>query len=458
MGFGVPFANNWAYLETELTWLERMLLVTVAQQRKNLKAVNRVAKTPSDRATSDWWQGLIAVKNRAYDDVAPQASGQAGGPAGEQGPGHPVLGYQKTLDNRILLSRAKKIALGLPTMQSLLGLSLFEKKLVLMVLAPEVQVRYGKLYHYLQTGTHCMAGALPTVELALRVLCHNDAERRRARVLLTGPQSLLQRRVLHRVGGAATLLESQLQLAPEWVDYLLAEHPDPAWPLKFVMADKFVQRCRQRVLWSELVLADALKQQLQLVTAQPQSRLLLVGEQGVGKERVAIALANHLKLPLHILDLAQYSPQDWQTCLAKLTQIKYPLVLIPSAHHWLGRNAAIDRAALHNWLTHTSAHIIFTVSHSHLVRPQWRQRLTVLHIPMPDADLRLQLWHQSFPQGVKSMGKVRWAALAEALALSPQQILDIGQMTSSLAGNDPITIDHLQQVLHQQGQNWKLRQ
>ncbi|MEL6229878.1 MAG: hypothetical protein AAFR24_08195 [Cyanobacteria bacterium J06627_3] len=453
MGSNSPFANNWAYLETELTWLERLLLVAVAQQRKNLKSVTRVAKTSSDRATSDWWQGLVAIKSRAYDDVAPQSGGQAGGQAG----GRPSLGYQKTLDKRILLSRARKIALGLPTMQSVLGLSLFEKKLVLMVLAPEVQVRYGKLYHYLQTGTHCMAGALPTVELALRVLCRNDAERRRARALLTGAKSLLQRQVLRCVEGAPTLLGSQLQLAPEWVDYLLAENPDPVWPARLMVADRFAQGCRERITWQELMLADGLKQQLQTMVAQPRWRLLLVGDPDVEKEKVAIALSTHLKHPLQIIDLAQISPQDWPACLSELTQTDYPVVLIKAAHHWLGRSSAIDRAGLQHWLTQASAQIIFSVSHRHLVRRYWRQQLTAIDIPMPDAELRLQLWHQTFPDGVKSMGKVRWSALAQGISLSNGQITEIGRQAGILAGDQAITIDHLQQALAQQGQDWKLR-
>ncbi|MEM9980373.1 MAG: hypothetical protein AAF808_22335, partial [Cyanobacteria bacterium P01_D01_bin.2] len=222
MGSGIPFPNNWVYLETELTWLERLLLVAVAQQRKTLKSVTRVAKTSSDKATSDWWQGLITVKHRTYDDIALKPAER------------PSLGYQQVLDQRIRLSQASQVSLGLPTMQTVLGMSLFEKKLVLMALAPEVQVRYGRLYHYLQTGAHCAAGALPTVELALRMLCRNDMERRRARTQLSGSGSLLQRQILCRVEGAPTLLGSQLRLAPDWVDYLLAETPDPAWPLGWV--------------------------------------------------------------------------------------------------------------------------------------------------------------------------------------------------------------------------------
>ncbi len=445
MGSGIPFANNWAYLETELNWLERLLLVAVSQQRKNLKSVTQVAKTPSDKVTSDWWQGLIAVKNRAYDDATPKSSER------------PTLGYQKTLDKRILLSRANKVSLGLPTMQMALGLSLFEKKLVLMALAPEVQIRYGRLYHYLQTGAHCAMGALPTVELALRVLCRNDVERRRARTQLSGKNSLLQRQVLRCIEGSPTLLGSQLQLAPEWVDYLLAENPDPGWPMQFMTADRFAQVVQERVTWFDLVVADELKQRLQGLAKQPKLRLLLVGEKGVGKERSAIALATHFKHPLHMLDLAQIAPLDWSACLTELDQAKYPVVLIKSAHHWLGRHSAIDSATLQHWLTTSSAHIVFSVRHRHLVRHHWRRQLTAIDIPKPNAELRLKLWQQAFPDGVKSMGQVRWTALAEGLLLTNSQIVQIGCIAKNLASGTAITIDHLQQALQQQGHVWKLR-
>ncbi|MEM6255244.1 MAG: hypothetical protein AAF821_20205 [Cyanobacteria bacterium P01_D01_bin.156] len=444
----VPFANNWAYLDIELGWLERLLLVAVSQQKKNLKSVARVAKNSSDKATSDWWQGLVTITtNRAYDDTAPKA-----------GSG-PSLGYQKTLDQRITLSRASKVALGLPAMQTGLGLSLFEKKLVLMALAPEVQVRYGKLYHYLQTGTHCTKGSLPTLDLALRILCRNDAERRLARTRLAGSNSLLERRVLHCVGESSTLLGSQLRLADEWIDYLLAENPDPSWPMRFVMTDRFAQRCRVKISWSELVLADAVKTQLELATAQTASRVLLVGETGVGKDQVAIALAAHLNRSLYSLDLTQVPQSDWHACLKELNNAKYSIVLLKGAHRWLGRasSTSIDQALLQKWVNQSSAHIVCTVQHRHLVRRHWRHQLTVIDVPNPNADLRLQLWKQAFPNGVKSMGKVRWQTLAEVLELVPGKIKAVGQTATKLAGNESVTIDHLQQALDQQGYAWKLR-
>ena len=143
--------------------------------------------------------------------------------------------------------------------------------------------------------------------------------------------------------------------------------------------------------------------------------------------------------------------------LSELTQADYPVVLINAAHHWLGRASAIDRAGLQHWLTQSSAQIIFSVSHRHLVRRHWRQQLTAIDIPMPDAELRLQLWRQTFPDGVKSMGKVRWSALAQGISLSNSQIMEIGRQAGMLARDEAITIDHLQQALAQQGQDWKLR-
>ena len=76
---------------------------------------------------------------------------------------------------------------------------------------------------------------------------------------------------------------------------------------------------------------------------------------------------------------------------------------------------------------------------------------------MPDADLRLQLWHQAFADGVKGMGKVRWMALAEGLALSRAEIIGIATIAQALAGSEEIALKHLQQALVQQGQSWQLR-
>ncbi|MGB3294558.1 MAG: hypothetical protein WBB01_16355, partial [Phormidesmis sp.] len=213
----LPFADNWAYLKTELSWLDRLLMLAIARQQKETKAVDRVAKTAADRVSAHWWKGVISVSKPAYDDCRAPVRTQ-----------RKPVGYQQQLESRIQMSAKDEIVLALPSLRHYLNLSLFEKNLLLMALAPEVNRRYGRLYHYLQTGEDsATVSDLPTVDLALRLLCRNDLERRRARAKLTAPESLIDRQVLRYVSvRPSTRLNSYLQLTDDWVNYLLAEQPN----------------------------------------------------------------------------------------------------------------------------------------------------------------------------------------------------------------------------------------
>jgi hypothetical protein len=63
-----PFLDNWTYLKVELNWLERLLLIAVARQRKETKEIDRVARTAVDRATSHWWRGMVSLEGTpSYD-------------------------------------------------------------------------------------------------------------------------------------------------------------------------------------------------------------------------------------------------------------------------------------------------------------------------------------------------------------------------------------------------------
>ena len=62
-----PFENNWAYLKTELRWLDRVLMMAVARKRQDDKVLHRVANSTADQVTSHWWKGIITV-SRGIDD------------------------------------------------------------------------------------------------------------------------------------------------------------------------------------------------------------------------------------------------------------------------------------------------------------------------------------------------------------------------------------------------------
>ncbi|NET09277.1 MAG: hypothetical protein F6K16_32155, partial [Symploca sp. SIO2B6] len=68
------FIDNWAYLKTELSWLDRMLMMALARYRQDKKSVDRLAQSPADQASSHWWKGVISVDGKvAYDEHRPGA-------------------------------------------------------------------------------------------------------------------------------------------------------------------------------------------------------------------------------------------------------------------------------------------------------------------------------------------------------------------------------------------------
>ena len=450
----MPFADNWAYLKTELAWLDRLLLLAVARQRKEIKTVKKFASIPADSASSYWWKGIISVPNPAYDDCrVPVAKAKCSSKP---------KGYQQQLESRIQVSAKDEIVLALPSMRHYLNLSLFEKNLLLLALAPEISRRYGRLYHFLQTGEDCAkASDLPTVDLALRLLCRNDLERRRSRNKLTGSDSLIERKVLRYVSPRpATRLSSYLQLSEDWVDYLLAEQPDqrvlfkrlatPTEPVLALPAPTAVTRAikivQPEVSWDKLILPTVTLTQMQTLSQQVSAGFitrakkgqtaLLVGAAGTGKTTASKAIAASLRHPLCQVDLKQIKAEDHAAVLDSLDSVRYPVLLIKSASVWFGRNSVLPKAQVAQWLQQRQAIpglVILSTRHLHTVKASWRQQMNaVMTLPLPHRAERTILWRQAFA-GVTCSDKIDWAELAQQHKLSGGEIQMIAQDAIAIA-------------------------
>ncbi|MBC7973206.1 MAG: hypothetical protein H7Z11_24290, partial [Verrucomicrobia bacterium] len=213
-----PFADNWAYLRAELGWLDRVLSVAIARQRQETKVVDRIARSRGDRVTSHWWKGLVTLEGEtSYDSPAENSRRRLSPTKGS---------YQQQLEAKIQVSQQRGISLGLPLLCDRLKLSVPEKNLVLMALAPEISRRYARLYNYLQETEHPDATGLPTVDLMLRLLCRTDAEWRSLRSALTSDSTLIQYHLLElRSSQTAPLLSRLVKLPDPLVNYLLADRP-----------------------------------------------------------------------------------------------------------------------------------------------------------------------------------------------------------------------------------------
>jgi hypothetical protein len=206
-----PFENNWAYLKTELRWLDRVLMMAVSRKRQDDKTVHRVANTSADKVTSHWWKGIIAV-NKGIDD-------REGPPPKLSAKSVQTVSYAQQLEARIQASYQASITLAIPLLRDRLKLSEVEKNIVLMAIAPEINRRYGRLYDYLQEEEGALAD-LPTVDLCLRLLCRNDHDWQQARARLTASHSLVNLGLLEWIGDEdGTLLSQQVRVSDELASF-----------------------------------------------------------------------------------------------------------------------------------------------------------------------------------------------------------------------------------------------
>jgi ABC-type dipeptide/oligopeptide/nickel transport system ATPase component len=477
------FANNWDYLKTELRWLDQVLMMAVTRQRKEAHEVDRLSQSRADRVTSHWWKGLVSLEGEAAYDEHRQPSSKA------------KVSYQQQLETRIQSSQRRGVPLALPHLRDRLGLTLFEKNVVLMSLAPEMNRRYARLYRYLQ-GEDAARNDLPTVDLVLRLLCRNDSEWRSARMRLTA-SPLVRHHLLQVSGSIDTFLNRPLQLTESLIHYLLAEQPtEQALEILLRQPDTrppLLDQSVESVDWSKLVLPQPLLTSLQYLVQRvegyaqaeetwgfdgsdalkyhPGAIALLVGNPGTGKSFAANAIAHALDTPLYVIDLDQIEPADYLHLLEEIQTQDPTVLLVKSARHWLGRPSRylqssatpLSSAAIHQFLTQRRSLpgvTLFSEHRAASLQLSWQKQMDqVLTLPMPGLDDRRQLWKQAFCLSVPRM-ELDWDNLA-TLKLSGGEIAAIAHesiLYAAAVHAPKLTLAHILQVLNQRGKVLKISQ
>lgn len=498
MDVAEPFPDNWTYLRTELNWLDRVLASAIARQRKDTKEIERVARTKADYATSHWWKGLVTL------------DGLLAGDSPAEPPRRRTTlktGYQQQMEARIQASHTQGIVLGLPSLCQRLGLSAFEKNLVLMALAPEVNRRYARMYNFLQETDLTHNAGLPTVDLILRLLCRNDAEWRAARLSLASGSCLVQQGlVAFPTHQTEPFLAHPVKLADPLVEYLLAEVPlleqldkflNPPLSLNSAIAQPAVlaaetwqpestllsaiapgpnQRTNDAItaepLWEKLVLPESLLAELQhlgdrvrfapLVDAEwgfdqaaiaPGTLALLTGPKGTGKTLAAQAIAQTLTTPLHIVDLALQSPLQANLLLNRLLEQAPTVLLLKSAQRWFGRSSPLPPDEIQRFLDARQTCLgltLLSLEPPTTIQARWRQQLHAhLQFSVPTQSDRYRLWQQALPAKAPLADDIQWQTLAE-WPLSGEAIYAIAREAAiyAAATSQPIGMAQLLQAYH----------
>ena len=112
----------------------------------------------------------------------------------------------------------------LTRLQTVFGLSAFERDVVLIALAPEIELRFEKLYAYLQDD---VTKRRPSIDMTLRLLCPGLAAQVAARRSFDAEGPLLKYRLIEftddNQNRQASLLSRSIKLDEGIVSYLLGE-------------------------------------------------------------------------------------------------------------------------------------------------------------------------------------------------------------------------------------------
>lgn len=216
-------------------------------------------------------------------------------------------------------------------------LSGFDLDLVLVGLAPELDLRYGQLYAYLQDDVMCRR---PSVDLALNLLCVSAVEKLARRDRIAPQSPLIRHGLMQLIPDPRTLqpplLSYWLKLDDGVVRWLLGQRGlDPR-------LTSFCQRIdptsQQEILSPETTISgESIAPMLcrfieKARTAQQSLTLHFSGTQDAQKRQAAIAVTQTVGAPLLIADLsATLNEQD----------------LFPLRLNWLFREAGLHRAILY---------------------------------------------------------------------------------------------------------------
>ena len=184
------------------------------------------------------------------------------------------------------------------------GLTPLDADLLLVALAPELDLKYERLYAYLQDD---VSRRRPTVDLALGLLCPAWEERVAARARLAASAPLLRHGLLRLAEDPAhrdpPLLSRVLRPDARVVEYLLgSDEPDAALLGICTPIDPAARL-------EDLLLAEPRKAALAaVIRGVPEGGSALVylqGPYGVGKRTVAEALCRAAGIPLLAVDVAR---------------------------------------------------------------------------------------------------------------------------------------------------------
>jgi len=347
------------------------------------------------------------------------------------------------IERRKSASLRQGVVLRLELLAALFDLTAFDIEVILLCLAPELDLRYERLYAYLQDD---VTRKRPSVDLALNLFCQTFNEQLMSRQRLAADYPLLRHELIQVFDDPAqqrpTLLGRFLKLDERIVDYLLdSDRPDQR-------LQAYGELLPPQKEFDELIIADEIRQPLSDLIetwggteTSPAEAMVLYfqGAYGVGRKSTARALCARLGRGLLAVDgryLATLAEEDFKRAVRLVMR---EAILQDAVPYWdgfdslLGDDQRMRLAALMKRLQ-GHAGLSFVAG-----QETWEPADGLRGIPFvrveferPGYRQRLTLWARVLADLPQSE-EVDLESLAGRFRFSGGQILDVAATARSLA-------------------------
>jgi SpoVK/Ycf46/Vps4 family AAA+-type ATPase len=218
----------------------------------------------------------------------------------------------KQLDEQLLVEEKENLPHGLTLrlqeLTRLFHLNEFEVDTLLICLLPELNLKYQRMYAYLQDDATQKS---PTVDLVLHVLCDSSQDRLAKRKAFLAEAPLIKHNLVYLNDGhplkVTPLLAKSIQIDMRIAGYLLEEDQIDARLLSFT------HLIHPGLTLNDVILPEYTKQRLLELTNRFNTGALicsLQGPYGVGKKTVAEAICHDLQIPIIYVDMILMLSQE----------------------------------------------------------------------------------------------------------------------------------------------------
>ena len=303
-------------------------------------------------------------------------------------------------------------------------LTRFDLDLLLVALAPEVDMRYEQLYAYLQDD---VTRRRPSLDLALNLWCSSAAAKLAGRSRLAPESPLLRHHllILRPPSGQeeASFLNFTLQVDPQIVDVLLGQGGLDRRLTAFCTLEQPALAWDQAPVPTDLAAALTTIARQARAAGQP-VRFYFHGPAGGSQRQAAAALASDLGRPILCADLAQLGVHDDRDVLRVLwreAQFQDAVLYLDNLDA-LRQSAPSLYAALAAGLATASGLVILSGTQPWTPDPRHLTAVTVVPFAAPDAATRRTCWQARLAAAGVSLPDDALSALASRFRLTPGQI------------------------------------